>query len=123
MSNFHKNIFYYYRGAQNSNSNRERQLEDNTTKALINTLQHGGSEVRFHFLKWLGIEKPENIQFELQKKTIGKGTIRRKKQRILLALVPAKSKQTNLNETERTDTRPDAWIYVAVPDKTPLLTT
>jgi hypothetical protein len=111
VSNFYHNIFYYYRGPKDSDRNRERQLEDNTTKALINTLQHGGKEARIAFLKWIGIDNPKNIRFELQKKTIGKGVIARKSKRILLALIPTKSKITKLNETDNKDSRPDAWIY------------
>lgn len=111
MSKFYHNIFYYYRGAKDSDRNRERQLEDNTTKALINTLQYGGKETRIAFLKWLGIDNPKNIHFELQKSTIGKGLIARKSKRILLALIPKKSKITKLNETDNKDSRPDAWIY------------
>ncbi len=111
MSNFYHNIFYYYRGAQESDKNRERQLEDNTTKALINTLEYGGRKVRNGFLEWIGVEKPENIRFELQKKTIGKGRIERKSKRVLLALVPAEGKATPLVESGKQESRPDAWIY------------
>jgi hypothetical protein len=111
VSHFHHNIFYYYRGAKNQELDHERQLEDNTTKALVNTLQHSGKEVPMAFLNWLGIDQPDHIQFKLQKKTIGEGLIRRKKTRILLSLVPKKSRRTLLNKSDKKDARPDAWIY------------
>ena len=44
MVDFHHNIFCYYRGFKDEEQSRIRQLEDNTTKALINTLEHGSNE-------------------------------------------------------------------------------
>lgn len=111
MTDFHHNIFYYYRGAKDSDQDRERQFEDNTTKALINTLKHGDPKVVIKFLKWLGINATENINFELQKKTIGERKISHKSQRLLLALVPAKRSSTNFEKSLKEDSRPDAWIY------------
>lgn len=37
MTDFHRNIFSYYKGASQPEQDREQQLEDNTTKALVNT--------------------------------------------------------------------------------------
>ena len=56
MADFHHNIFYYYRGALLSDQDRERQLENNTTKTLVNTLSHCSPVVSEQFLDWLGIK-------------------------------------------------------------------
>ncbi len=116
MADFHHNIFYYYRGAQRSGQERERQSEDNTTKALINTLKHCDLKVTFEFLGWLGIKATKPVRLELQKATISKGEIGNKSQRLLLGIVPTKEIEDPCAELGRTaagekDSFPDAWIY------------
>jgi hypothetical protein len=114
MTDFHHNIFYYYRGAQRSGQDRDQQLEDNTTKALINTLECCSPMVALKFLAWLGIAATEPVKFELQKETIGEGKIRRKSQRLLLGLVPSRGTKDPCTGSERPaaeDGRPDTWIY------------
>ncbi len=114
MADFHHNIFYYYGGAQRSGQDRERQLEDNTTKALINTLDHCSHTVALRFLAWLGIEATEPVKCELQKATISSGEIGGKSQRLLLGLVPSKEEENpcaNWEESVEGDSLPDAWLY------------
>ena len=41
----HHNLFYGYRGPNIGDSDRERQLENNVTKAVITTLRLGGEPV------------------------------------------------------------------------------
>ena len=53
MADFHRNVFYYYHGAHHSEHEREQQLENNTTKALANTLEHCSDSVVIWFLSWL----------------------------------------------------------------------
>ncbi len=113
MPDFHHNIFYYYRGARQADSEFERQLEDNTTKALINTLEHCSQTVSQRFLKWLGIDANGKTNFELQRKTIGETKIKGKSERLLLGLIPMQIERqpTSENISAREDSRPDAWIY------------
>ena len=51
----HHNLFYAYRGSNTDEADRDRQLENNLTKALINTLKLGGESVWRPFLAKLGI--------------------------------------------------------------------
>jgi len=113
MPDFHHNIFYYYRGASQINTEFERQLEDNTTKALINTLEHCSKAVSKRFLNWLGINSNGKIHFELQRKSIGEAKISGKSKRLLLGLLPKDSLeyQNRTNKVTKEDSRPDAWIY------------
>ncbi|MCE5251230.1 hypothetical protein LLG96_13520 [bacterium] len=129
MPDFHHNIFYYYRGARQEDSEFERQLEDNTTKALINVLEHCSQTVLQKFLEWLGIVAIGKTNFELQRKTIGDAKIKGKSKKLLLGLVPEQSAKQptseNISDREdnrkdikegikndsREDSRPDAWIY------------
>ena len=46
---YHSNIFYYY-GKDELTAESEVQLENNTTKALINTLQYSSPALTSHFL-------------------------------------------------------------------------
>jgi hypothetical protein len=114
MTDFHHNVFYYYRGAQRSDRDREQQLEDNTTKALINTLDHCSRTVALMFLAQLGIEATEPVECELQKATISGGEIGSKSQRLLLGIVPSKEEENSCAKWEESvegDSLPDAWLY------------
>jgi hypothetical protein len=121
MSDFHKNIFYFYRGPKQKRQNLEQQLEDNTTKALINVLENCNRKVVNAFLEHINIKlsKSDQIQFDLQNPTIGIEKIFNKNQKILLAIVENdlpknKSILEELNELRifpKGDSRPDGWIY------------
>jgi hypothetical protein len=114
MTDFHRNIFYCYSGFQQPDQDRERQLENNTTKSLINTLEFCNPKVSIKFLAWLGITTKEPAKFELQKVTIGEGKIRTRSQLLLLGLVPHKEDSVlcfELKGPVAGVSCPDAWIY------------
>ena len=117
MTDFHDNVFYYYRGARQSQQGQyDQQLEDNTTKALVNTLQHCNPSVALRFLEWLGIETTGRVRVELQKASIGRERIRSALQRLLLGLVAVPKPRddsiaSELNGPVDGDSRPDAWLY------------
>lgn len=108
----HHNIFYSYRGPANDNSDRDSQLENNLTKALVNTLQLGGRQVLEPFLAELKLPKVSQPKFLLQRRDLPSGGAWHKKHRVLLGL----SKQTSQWSSHRRekkvyDSLPDAWIY------------
>lgn len=131
----HHNIFHYYRGPTTSkvkNSNKGKrvdvQLENNTTKALINTLKYCTSEVCIEFLNHffqIEINKNEDnkIRFALQKQTIGEQKINLRNTKILWGIFPrlydsVDKKNHKKEKVERNppsmnnnSSIPDAWIW------------
>lgn len=53
--NPYRNIFYYFRGSHYPDKLADRQIEDNTTKALINTLEYSEIQLIHNFLEYLKI--------------------------------------------------------------------
>lgn len=65
----YQNIFNYYRGQNFKISDEletDYQIEDNTTKAFINTLEKSVNEITFNFLKSICNIADKKIIFELQ---------------------------------------------------------
>jgi hypothetical protein len=117
MIDFHNNVFYYYRGSQPRGGQLyDQQLENNTTKALANTLIHTGPEVANKFLDWLGIRGKGKLQVALQRKTIGEQRIAGTRHRLLLGIAGRRAGQENsagstIAETVKGDGTPDTWLY------------
>ncbi len=118
----HQNIFYYYRGPKSKKEQQEIdfQLENNTTKALMNTLYYSDSKVREEFIShFVGVKMDgDSIKFALQKQTIGVQKLQQKKNRILLGIIPQLlaseediPKEEISNGSESKDSLPDAWIW------------
>jgi hypothetical protein len=103
-------LFYSYRGPITDDPDRDQQLENNLTKALINTLKLGGESVWRPFLTDLGI-LGEPRDFLLQRGTVPGGVANRRR-RLLLGISKQESAWSPSVGTEPTyDSRPDAWVY------------
>lgn len=108
----HHNLYYSYRGSATSDADRDRQLENNLTKALLNTMCLGGEAVWKPFLRELGIPSPEDAMFLFQRRELPSSPATSKKHRILLGI----SKRTSSYVPDRAIHRsyesvPDAWIH------------
>lgn len=62
----YKNIFHYYRGQTRNGSEETKQLqiENNTTKAFINVLQHSTPILTMRFIELLGLNRINKNKFE-----------------------------------------------------------
>ncbi len=113
----HRNIFYYYRGPTKQELGKisvDKQLENNTTKALINLLSYSSEKALPVFLRLveskLGLQaltskQTHEYRFALQSiPEICKGCDRR----ILLSICRDPSVQSK----DGKGGKPDAWIYI-----------
>ncbi len=115
----HLNAFYYYSGRRMADTDRDQQIEYNTTKALINGLQHSAryglpDDLLEHFLAWVGVDRagPDAVRFALQRKTIGEGPLRRARQKVLLGIAPRLGTgEPGEPPPDDRESRPDAWIW------------
>ena len=109
----HRNLFYSYRGPATDITDRDRQLENNITKALINTLELGGSSVYGPFLAWLGLAYAPGVKFLLQRYNLLTAPAAEKDNRVLLG-ISKKEKEIDWTRTDvsgTADSVPDAWVY------------
>ena len=120
----YQNIYYYYRGPRargstNTGRSYDIQLENNTTKALINTLKHCRPEICKDFLTEMLKIPIENIDFKylLQTQTIGEQKIKTRITRILWVIC-SKAKcpkeiilPKKRNSHSSATSLPDAWIW------------
>jgi len=106
----HHNLFYSYRGPNTDDADRDRQLENNLTKALINTLKLGGESVWRPFLRELGVTAVPR-DFFLQRRDVPGGAASRRC-RVLLGISKHQSAWSPDAGAETTqESLPDAWIY------------
>lgn len=125
MPDPHSNLFYQYRRAAGSDTEavnprtRERQLEDNLTKAFVNTLELGGPALLGAFLRMLTPPVPALsaksdtalISYRLQGFL---DDISRARTRRVVIIAPARAQTaTRSDQPDPRSSRPDASIYVA----------
>lgn len=105
-------MFYSYRGATEDNTDRDRQIENNLTKALVNTLSLGREPVWRRFLANIGLPDATDAKFLLQRRDLPSGGARKKRDRVLLGISKATSDWAPGPSPELPyPSIPDAWIY------------
>lgn len=62
----YQNIFHYYRGQTRGNTDdiRQLQIENNVTKAFLNTLQHSSLELTSRFLNFINLPALEAKEYD-----------------------------------------------------------
>lgn len=114
MGKLHQNIFYYYKGALNREKDVEQQIEDNTTKALINVLENSSIETQkliIENITEIAIPKSvRKLKYILQATTIGKERIVSIPNKFILAISPCGEVEDGDAKYDR-GSRPDAWIW------------
>jgi hypothetical protein len=114
MGKLHQNIFYYYKGALIRGKDVDQQIEDNTTKALINVLENSSIETQKLIIENItGTEIPKSakkLHYILQAKSIGKERIVSIPNKVILAISPF-GKLENSEAEYQKGSRPDAWIW------------
>ena len=112
----HHNIFYSYRGPDTIGVDRDRQIENNITKAMINTLSLGGEAVWRPFLGELGLASATGAKFLLQRPDLPSGGAKTRRDRVLLAISKKRSawvpdKGVGVGADGTYEGVPDAWVY------------
>ena len=87
----HNNLFYSYRGPILDADARERQLENNLTKALVNTLSLGGEKVCRAFLSEIGIRDARDAKFLLQRRDLQIRSAKDRQDHVLLGISKCES--------------------------------
>jgi hypothetical protein len=108
----HHNLFYSYRGQNADSADRDRQLENNLTKALINTLSLGGDAVWRPFLADVGLPAATHVGFLLQRRDLPSGSACKKRDRVLLGISKLKSDWVpGPGSHPACASVPDAWLF------------
>ncbi|WP_110114906.1 hypothetical protein [Bacillus sp. CGMCC 1.16541] len=107
----YKNIFHYYRGhtKKGSQETKQLQIENNTTKAFLNVLQHASPLLTDRFIKWLGLcVEDEHYEFMYQ---VSNELHRRTKQAVVIGI--AETEKVIDNQQGRKYYIPDGAILSA----------
>jgi len=108
----HRNLFYSYRGPDTGISDRDRQLENNVTRALVNTLELGGAVVCGPFLaEFLCLSDASDPKFLLQRHDLPLGTATTKRDRMLLGISKRELDWADTGTNGTYESVPDAWVY------------
>ncbi len=114
---FVDSVFFSYRGASRDDESRLTQLEDNLTKAIVNTMRYGGPLVEKAILAALGIPWVEELSYDMQTEFPATLRLERRPRRYLVGLIPPGAKvgerQESRVQTADGSRRPDAWIWGA----------
>ncbi|MGA2368812.1 MAG: hypothetical protein ABSF74_09635 [Dehalococcoidia bacterium] len=113
----HENIFYYYRGPTRVNESEkqfDRQLENNTTKALINLLYYSSEKALPQFVQLIN-SKLSNYTLPIKQGSAYRFSLQRMPElcktasnKVLITICGDPSSDSG----EGKGGKPDAWIYI-----------
>jgi hypothetical protein len=111
----HQNLFYYYKGAHQSDKEIQEQLENNLTKAFINVIEKSDlntqKKIIENIIPIIISKDILKINYTLQEKTIGEERINQIKKKFILGLSSDETINRNRMGTNQKCSIPDAWIW------------
>lgn len=112
----HQNIFFYYRGPRSGRETAayDTQLENNTTKALINLLEHGGPDILAAFLRLIDpkLATSEAVRRSKMRLQAEATMLSEVNHRWLITITADSTARDDLNPiSTRVRSLPDALIY------------
>lgn len=114
MRKLHQNIFYFYRGAHGTEKDVQDQLENNTTKVLINVLENCSNNLSKQLVdSIIGgsiTRRSKKLHFTLQESTIGTERIAGLPKRFVLGISPGGT-VCGTKKGKAARDLPDAWIW------------
>ena len=114
MRKLHQNLFYYYTGSLTPGKDVDRQIENNTTKALINLLENSSvrtqNDLIESILKIKVRGSPIKFKYCLQSSAVGLGRIGDIPNKYILAISPLGEKPVERTTEYERKSIPDAWI-------------
>lgn len=111
----HQNLFYYYKGGNQSKKEVQEQLENNLTKAFINVLEKCELNVQKKIINDIvGFDISGDvykINYTLQESSIGEERIKRIRKRYILGISPDGNISVSGSRSNQQSSIPDAWIW------------